>query len=133
MTVPIPTPNWCHPGECIAVTDGDTIKARLDLGGYPHRIETTVPVRIADLWAPERDEPGGTDATLTLTQLLAQGPLVVQTRKPNPRDLYGRVVADLWCGGVSVAAEMVRLGAGFPTKAALQTFLASVRPERTSP
>lgn len=116
MTAPVPTPNWCHPATVLAVKDGDTVLVRLDLGKYPHRIETAVPIRLAGLYAPERSTEPGEAAREYLHDLLFDGfegaAVIVQTRKPNPRDKYGRVVADVWCVGMSVAEEMIRAGHG---------------------
>lgn len=113
-------PNWAHPAEVIRVIDGDTFVARLDLGMYwgGAKIEATGPIRIAGLWAPERRQPGGSLAAAVLAELLTRDrpDIVVRTRKPNPRDAYGRVVADVWAAGASVAALMIEAGHGTETK-----------------
>lgn len=114
MTAPVPTANWVHPATVLRVVDGDTVLVSLDLGRYPHRLRAEVPVRIAGLYAPELRAPGGPEARAALTALLdGPEPLVAQTRKPDPRDPYGRVVADLWTSaGVNVAEWMIEAGHG---------------------
>ncbi len=56
--------------KLISVTDGDSIKCLLDLG-CSARYEARI--RIADLWAPERNEPGGAEAALTLMLAMETG------------------------------------------------------------
>lgn len=123
MAAPVPTPNWTHSAEVVRVVDGDTFVARIDLGRYPTKIHATATIRIAGLWSPEKDEKGGPEATAALMKLLfpedarPDEPVVVlQTRKPDPRDPYGRVVADVWVDGIGVAEQMISEGHGTAEK-----------------
>jgi endonuclease YncB( thermonuclease family) len=108
---PVPTPNWTHPGTVVRVIDGDTLVIRLDLGRYPVKIEAEASIRIADLHAPELKEPGGIETRAYVMDLVGGYPawtdVVVQTRKPNPSDPYGRIVADVWLpDGTSIATAV---------------------------
>lgn len=56
-----------------AYMDGDTFSAMTDNGMWArHRVS----IRIADLWAPERDEPGGPEATARLAAALGRADAV---------------------------------------------------------
>jgi endonuclease YncB( thermonuclease family) len=120
MTVPPVDPNWTHPADVVRIIDGDTFVARIDLGKYPMKVQIEVTIRIAGLYAPERRDPGGPEATAALRSLLGfstpyteeNDPIVLRTRKSDPRDPYGRVVADVWADGVNVAEAMIDAGHG---------------------
>lgn len=124
MTTPAVDPNWTHPGTVVRVIDGDTLVIRLDLGRYPHRVQTEVPIRLAGAYAPEMREPGGPETRDHVLELLRSTGLTepyravtVRTRKPNPSDPYGRVVADVWADdgtniGEAVAAFVAEHGYG---------------------
>lgn len=111
---PVPTPNWCHPAQVVRVIDGDTMVVRLDLGRYGggDRVEVETTIRVAGLYCPELREPGGHEALARAAELLIDTEVVVQTRKPNPRDPYGRVVADIWLGSWLYAELMIEEGHG---------------------
>lgn len=115
--MPVPTPNWVKHGTVIRLLDADTLEVRLDLGRYSTKILAQPIVRLAGLYAPERREPGGPEALAHLGLLAPVGaPVVVQTRKPDPRDPYGRVVADVWnADGAHLATAMIAAGHGTPT------------------
>lgn len=113
---PVPTPNWCHPAQVVRVIDGDTMVVRLDLGRYGggDRVQVETTIRVAGLYCPELREPGGHEALNFAKVLIGlDDALVIQTRKPNPRDPYGRVVADIWLSdGSSFAEDMIEAGHG---------------------
>lgn len=118
---PVPDLNWTHPAELVRVIDGDTFVARIDLGKYPTKYLAEPHIRILGLWCPEIKDPGGVEARDALSALLlpsttASGGLIVQTRKPDPRDAYGRCLADVWSMGVHVASRMIEAGYGTATK-----------------
>jgi endonuclease YncB( thermonuclease family) len=119
MTAHKSLPNWTHPGTVLRVIDGDTLLISLDLGKYPHRIRVEAPIRIAGLYSPELDDEGGAEAAAHLLRLLeraslTEAPIVtVTTRKPDPRDPYGRIVADVYLDtGQNVALAMIAAGHG---------------------
>lgn len=114
---PEAAPNWTHPAELVRVIDGDTAVLRIDLGRYPAKVWVEHPVRIAGLWCPELREPGGVAAMEELRLMLMEArEIVVQTRKPNPGDVYGRIVAYVWADGVIVAEAMIAAGHGTKEK-----------------
>ena len=85
---------WCRFGIIQNVVDGDTFDCRLDLG---HRIMVDCRFRLYGVNAPERGQPGWTEATDTLKRILQPmmgEELAVVTWKDR-RDKYGRYVADV--------------------------------------
>lgn len=118
MTAPVPSPNWTHPALVLRVIDGDTIVVRLDLGRYwgGATLGAEGPIRVAGLYSPELSEPGGPEARQAARSMVEGLGVVIATRKPNPRDPYGRVVADVWLGdGRSFAELMIAAGHGRAT------------------
>ena len=80
------------------VLDGDTI--RLDVAGR------AVTVRLTQIDAPEKTQPGGSSATNALI-VLVLGQTVTVTS--HGTDRYGRVLGEVWLSdGRSVNTEMVR-------------------------
>jgi endonuclease YncB( thermonuclease family) len=79
---------WHANAEIIRVIDGDSFKAKLDLGW---RVFVEAVVRLADLNAPELDTAAGLAAGARLKELLPTGAqiLVISTRI----DKYGRAAA----------------------------------------
>lgn len=90
----LPTPT------VVSIGDGDTL--RLQEQGQP------ITVRLACVDAPERDQPGGQEATARLRQLLPRGQ-AVQLRVVD-RDRYGRTVAEVYQNGESVNLRLVQEG-----------------------
>lgn len=65
-------------------------------------------IRIWGLDAPETDEPGGSEATQTLTRLIAGQTLTCQIKDV---DRYSRIVGQCFLpNGRDIAAEMINLG-----------------------
>ena len=73
-------------GRVVAIADGDTITV-LDAGETPHRI------RIAGIDAPERGQPGGQRAKESLSALVYDQPVRVES---NKRDRFERIVGKVW-------------------------------------
>ncbi len=103
------------------VVDGDTVELDVDLGFSVHRIETDL--RILGLDTPElrgEEKEAGLRSKAALEALLAEGSLVVQTRKAPPSaDSFGRYLAQIWVhrpDGTSfdVAEAMISGGYGVP-------------------
>lgn len=90
------TPPFDFSGEVTRVVDGDTLE-----------VDEKISVRLAEIDAPERDQPFGSEATRALARL---------TSKRTARfevvdvDRYGRYVAHVFVGDVQVNREMVRRG-----------------------
>ncbi len=86
--------------KVVAVTDGDTIvMAKQDT--------QAVKIRLADIDAPEHDQPYGQEATIALKKLLDGCEVHFM---PVAIDHYGRQVALITACGRNVNAEMVRQG-----------------------
>ena len=87
----------------VAVTDGDTLKARCGTEGAYEQIT----VRLAEIDAPERKQSFGNRSKDALGALCHE---TVATIKPQTKDRYGRTVARVECRGKDANAEMVKTG-----------------------
>lgn len=81
------------------VIDGDTVVIRTEGGAES--------VRLAEIDAPEIDQPGGFKAAATMAVLLEHQVVTVQ---PVTTDRYGRLVAHLYSDESSIAQHMVEMG-----------------------
>jgi endonuclease YncB( thermonuclease family) len=97
-------------GVVIVVIDGDTVLFRPD--HYHPSSRAFLKVRLADIDAPEKDQPHGDAATRALQDLVLKQRAELDV---VAIDAYGRKVGRLNRGTVSVAAEMVRVGAAWAT------------------
>ena len=73
-------------GRIVGVSDGDTITV-LDANKTQHRI------RLAGIDAPERSQPGAQRSKESLSALVYDQPVRVESTK---RDRYGRIVGKVW-------------------------------------
>lgn len=89
-------------GPVTWVTDGDSLRV-LVKGRH-------MEVRLADVDAPEREQPYGWQAKLELIDLVRDRHVVIV---PRDVDRYGRVVARVWVGDLDVNRELVRRGAAW--------------------
>lgn len=87
----------------IAITDGDTIKARCGEPGAYQQIT----VRISAIDAPEKRQAFGQVSRQHLAELCFQQRATIS---PKTTDKYDRTVADVECQGQDVATEQVRAG-----------------------
>jgi micrococcal nuclease len=88
----------------VSVTDGDTLRVRLDPGG---EVET---VRLIGIDAPEADECFGAVATAELERLVGSG-VVGLTIDVSDRDRFGRLLRHVWTDAGRLAGEeLVRSG-----------------------
>jgi endonuclease YncB( thermonuclease family) len=129
--MPAPEPAYVHKAEVVAIHDGDTFTARIDLGRYPTKVWVENPIRVRGLWCAELSQPGGADAHLGAVHLLMNAKaVIVQTIKP-PSAVesfsFQRLVADVWIDGVEFAGAMVAAGYGFATERELKTWLEQQR------
>lgn len=90
-------------GRVVGVVDGDT----LDLLTAEHR---TVRVRLAEIDAPEHDQPWGARAKQALSSLAFGREATVRS---TATDRYGRTVGRVYAGGVDVNAALVSQGAAW--------------------
>lgn len=88
--------------ELVRVIDGDTIDVDIDLGF--DRMRTRKRLRLLGVDAPERGQAGYLEAKLFTEALLASATLIVVNTVS--KDSFGRWLANVWCDGVSLNAQM---------------------------
>lgn len=103
---------WQVEGEILEVLDGDTVRARLDLGWYIQHVAT---IRVEGVDAPEMPTPAGIAAQSFLAQMLPLGTRVIVTSKTKP-EKYGRTLASLLLvnSGGDVASRLLAAGHAKP-------------------
>lgn len=87
-------------GRVVGVSDGDTLT--LLVNGREQ-----VKIRLAEIDAPEHDQPHGQRSKQSLSELTYNRLVTVEVRA---RDDYGRTVGVVWVGDRNVDAEQVRRG-----------------------
>jgi endonuclease YncB( thermonuclease family) len=100
-----PVPSYVYEAELLSVTDGDTVKVRVDLG---FSTLVKISVRLAGVFAAERHEPNGPAHTTILRSLLPTGAKVVLVShrlRGTERVTFGRYVADLYLDGEHINAR----------------------------
>jgi endonuclease YncB( thermonuclease family) len=90
-------------GTVRSVVDGDTVWFAPDDGSEP------LDVRLLDIDAPEICQNGGAEAKAWLAKQVLRRPARL-VFKPNGRDRYGRLLAVLWVGDVSINRRLVEEG-----------------------
>lgn len=85
--------------KVVSVSDGDTLKVLVD--GKEQR------VRLAEIDAPERDQPWGRKARNALSDKVMHKQVVVDTQY---QDQYGRTVARILLDGRNINRELVSEG-----------------------
>lgn len=101
-------------GIVIVVIDGDTVLFKPD--HYRAASRAFLKIRLADIDAPEKDQPHGDAATRALTALVLNQRVEVET---VATDAYGRTIAHVLlkagqAGALPVNAELVRRGLAWP-------------------
>jgi endonuclease YncB( thermonuclease family) len=96
-------------GRVVGVTDGDTITVLT----VAHK---QVRVRLAEIDAPEKDQPWGQRSKALMSELVFGKPVTIQT---SGQDQYGRTLGRVYVGPTNVNAEMVRRGAAWAYRAYL--------------
>ena len=89
-------------GPLVRVKDGDSLVAKVQ--------GVAMDFRLAEIDAPELDQPYGQQAKRTLVALATGQQLVIV---PIDTDGYGRTVAHIWNGNAYLNAEMVGRGAAW--------------------
>lgn len=87
----------------IAISDGDTLTARCGEQGQFEQVK----VRLAEIDAPEKNQPDGQQSKNFLSQLCFQK---LASITPMGRDRYGRTIGRVRCGEVDANAAMVKAG-----------------------
>ncbi|QPI62451.1 thermonuclease family protein [Vreelandella venusta] len=108
--------------EVASVLDGDTI--RVTVNEWPPVIGHRIPVRIADINAPERRSRCDTEAEKARERALAADAriyLVERLRSAETIELrriergsFYRIIAEVWVDGENVGAEMLAEGRALP-------------------
>jgi endonuclease YncB( thermonuclease family) len=89
-------------GPLVRGKDGDSLVAKVQ--------GVAMDFRLADVDAPELDQPYGRQAKQELAALASGRQLVI---RPVDTDRYGRTVAHVWNGNTYLNAEMVERGAAW--------------------
>lgn len=92
----------------VGISDGDTLTARCD--AQQGRPAVTLRVRLAEIDAPERQQPFGARSREHLAARCFNIPASIAPLPKGGTDRYGRTVARVTCAGVDVNAEQVRAG-----------------------
>jgi micrococcal nuclease len=92
-------------GVVIVVIDGDTVLFKPD--HYRSASRSFLKIRLADIDAPEKNQPYGHAATHALTALVLNQRVEVDT---VATDVYGRTIARIRMGVMQVNTELVRRG-----------------------
>lgn len=87
-------------GKVIGVTDGDTIK--LLVNGHDQ-----VKIRLAEIDAPEKKQPFGTQSKKSLSDLIYNKDVIVSTSK---KDRYNRTIGTIFYKNSNINSEQVRRG-----------------------
>ena len=89
----------------VAITDGDTLKARCETEVDMQ----TITVRLAEIDAPEKRQAFGERSKQHLAALCFHQQAEI---RPTARDRYGRTVARVICAGTDANAAMIRARPG---------------------
>lgn len=87
----------------VAVSDGDTLKARCGTGGSYRQLT----VRLAEIDAPEKGQPYGGLSKASLAAVCFGAWAAISGQK---KDRYGRTVARVRCRGQDASEEQARRG-----------------------
>jgi micrococcal nuclease len=88
--------------KVIGVSDGDSITVRAG--------NETIRIRLAQIDAPERDQPWGHRSQQELMRLVGRKTILVS---PQDSDRYGRSIANIKVDGLDVNQAMVKRGAAW--------------------
>ena len=89
----------------VRVIDGDTIEVRAINEG--RQIDAGFVVRLANIDAPEKNQPGGSEATVALRNLVRPSDFTVKTLS---KGRYGRAIALIFVSDKEINREMVARG-----------------------
>lgn len=99
-----------YEAKVVEILDGDTVRLDIQLG---FGVEMSrVSIRMIGVFAPEKNEPGGPEATAKLKELLPLGDTVilrcVYTVTGKEQMSFTRYVARIWHGDKDVCEEMTK-------------------------
>ena len=87
-------------GKVIGVTDGDTITVLTPM-------KAQIKVRLAEIDAPEKDQPYGQTSKKFLSAMVFNKEVTIFY---EAKDRYGRMIGRVWLGKVDVNLQLVRNG-----------------------
>lgn len=99
---------YLYKATILLVVDGDTLDVRVDLG---FRIFHEMRLRLYGVNTPERGQPGYSEARDFLLPYVGAESSVVSHK---PQDKYGRWLAEVSVGGVSLADSLIANNLGVP-------------------
>ncbi|WP_433542073.1 thermonuclease family protein (plasmid) [Streptosporangium sandarakinum] len=110
--VEAPAPSYAYQAGQVRVVDGDTLDVDL---GLPYGLQLAVKLRLAGVNTPELATAPGAAAAAWVRDWVAtrRGGIVVRTVKDR-REKYGRYLAVVEAGGVSLNQELVAAGVAAP-------------------
>ena len=92
--------------KVIGVHDGDTIRVEVDFRDF------SFPIRLSDLAVPEIDELGGLAARDFLRSQILGETVEVRINKRNRVEKWGRLLGEIFHGGISLNEQMIQAGYG---------------------
>ena len=98
--LPFSSPANTLEGQVVAIADGDTLTV-LSTDNQQTK------VRLDSIDAPEKKQPFGTASKKTLSELVFNKQVVIDSSKI---DRYGRTVGTVWVDGLLVNLEMIKTG-----------------------
>lgn len=109
---PAPPVGWTTLATVTNIVDGDTIDIE---------IRRTLRIRLLDCWAPERNEPGGTESTEHLRSLLEDPEVTVwvpvDSRRVSDVWTFSRVLGHVWSkADADKSVSELQVEAGHATK-----------------
>jgi endonuclease YncB( thermonuclease family) len=93
--------------KVITVSDGDTMTVR---SGTVRSGDQNIKIRLAQIDAPERDQPWGSKSRQALAALVKDKTVIIS---PQDTDRYGRIIAQVSFKGKDVNAAMIEQGAAW--------------------
>jgi micrococcal nuclease len=104
-----------YPAQLVRIIDGDTFKARIDLGFSTYRNET---VRMSGINTPEsrtrdlKEKRHGLAAKKKLTEILTKADKLVIVVKEVGK--YGRALGIVYADGLDINVELINKGYAYP-------------------
>lgn len=94
-------------GKVVKVTDGDTVRVETDFRNF------NFPVRLADINSPEMNEGGQESKSWLESQIMGEE-VYIKVNPYNRVGKFGRLIGEIFIGGVSINQESLREGHSHP-------------------
>lgn len=102
-----PSPSYVYRASVLRIIDADTLDVEVDVG---FRMYARMPLRIFGIDAPERYTQEGASASNYVMTLLGKIPCAVVVKTAKSTDKYGRYLAEVFLGDMSLGEELLRAG-----------------------